>query len=514
MTQLRGGGPPASTPGQAPVHGMDPFPNGSAKGPRPMNPRILVVDDTPLIRETLRQILEEDGCEVEVVADARLGLERLRVAPFQLLITDYRMPGMSGIEMLGVVRAEKIPCGVIVLTGHGDPQLALDAMRAGADDFVAKPCDPARLVLLVHRTLEQRRLIDELEQLRNQLREDYRFGNILSKSPKMRRIFDLIKHVGPLGSTVLIWGETGTGKELIAQAIHASDTRRDGPFVALNCAALNDSLLESELFGHERGAFTGADRRKRGRFEAADGGTLFLDEIGEVSAAMQAKLLRVLQSGTFERVGGTETITVEVRIVAASNKRLEDEVKAGRFRSDLFYRLNVVRIDVPPLRERAEDIPLLALHFLEKLTAMSTPPVTEIDSAAMQALLEHNWPGHVRELENAIKAAVAMADGTVIHRDALPSTVAPRRGRAGTAATSLIDIERPLPDLTGDLVARVERDYFTRLLAYYRGNVANCARHCGLSRRSVTQKLQKYELNRMRFKDPAGAGLDAVPMEG
>src|SRR4051812_6030436 len=419
-----------------------------------MNPRILVVDDTPLTRETLRLVLETDGCEVEVVEDPRVALERLRSASFQLLITDYRMPEMSGLELLAIVREEKIPCGVIVLTGHGDPQLALDAMKAGADDFVAKPCEPARLVLLVRRTLEQRRLIDELEQLRHQLREDYRFHNIVSKSPKMRRIFDLIKHVGPLGSTVLIWGETGTGKELIAQAIHASDTRRDGPFVALNCASLNDSLLESELFGHERGAFTGADRKKKGRFEAADGGTLFLDEIAEVSPAMQAKLLRVLQSGTFERVGGTETLSVDVRIVAASNKRLEDEVKAGRFRSDLFYRLNVIRIDLPPLRERPEDIPLLSMHFLDKLTTKSTPPVTEIGHDAMQALLAHSWPGNVRELENAIKAAVAMADGSVIQREALPASIAPRPAR-GNDPGPLIDIEKSLPDLTDDLVAQV-----------------------------------------------------------
>ena len=479
-----------------------------------MNPRILIVDDTPLTRETLRLVLEADGYEVEAVAEGRTALELLRGEYFQLLITDHRMPETNGIELLGEVRAEKIPCGVIVLTGHGDPQLALECMKAGADDFVAKPCDPSRLALLVRRTLEQRRLIDELEQLRNQLREDYRFHSILSKSPKMRRIFDLIKHVGPLGSTVLIWGETGTGKELIAQAIHASDTRREGPFVALNCAALNDSLLESELFGHERGAFTGADRRKKGRFEQADGGTLFLDEVGEISAAMQAKLLRVLQSGTFERVGGSETISVDVRIIAASNKRLEEEMKAGRFRSDLFYRLAVVRIDVPPLRDRAEDIPLLALHFLEKLTAKSTPPVTEIDSGAMQALLEHTWPGHVRELENAIKAAVAMADGTVIHRDALPATVAPRKGRAGGSAASgsLIDIEVTLPELTGNLVSQVEREYFTRLLILYKGNVARCAQHSGLSRRSVTQKLQKYELDRTRFKD--SHGHDSMPAAG
>src|SRR3954449_8108796 len=395
-----------------------------------MKRRILVVDDTPLIREHLRVILETDDFEVETAADGRSALQCARERLFHLMITDLRMPDMSGIELLATARAEKLPFGVIVLTGHGDTMVALDAMKAGADDFVTKPYEPDHLRFLIRRILERRRLIDELEQLRKQMRHDYSFHNMVSKSPRMRKVFDLIEQVGPLGSTVLIYGETGTGKELVAQAIHAADNRRKGPFVALNCAVLHDSLLESELFGHERGAFTGADRRKKGRFETADGGTLFLDEVGDVSTAMQAKLLRVIQSGTFERVGGTETIKVDVRIIAASNKRLEDEVKAGRFRSDLFYRLNVIRIDLPPLRERAEDIPLLAMYFLDKFTRMSTPPVTEIDTEAMQALLDHTWPGHVRELENAIKAAVAMADGTIIHRDALPATVAPRAGRA------------------------------------------------------------------------------------
>ena len=390
--------------------------------------------------------------------------------------------------------------GVILLTGHGDTQVALEAMKAGADDFVTKPYEPDHLRFVVQRIIERRRLIDELDQLRKQMQRTYSFHNIVSKSPRMRKIFDLIEQVGPLGSTVLVHGETGTGKELVAQAIHAADNRRKGPFFALNCAVLHDSLLETELFGHEKGAFTGADRRKKGRFEAADGGTLFLDEVGDVSPAMQAKLLRVLQSGTFERVGGTETVRVDVRIVAATNKRLEDEVKAARFRADLFYRLNVIRIDLPPLCERPEDIPLLAMYFVEKFRAMSTPPVTEIDSEAMQALLEHTWPGHVRELENAIKAAVAMADGTVIRRGTLPATVAPRTRRP-VVDSPLIDIGRALPELTGDLVGRVERDYFTQLLARYRGNVARCAKHSGLSRRSVTQKLQKYELDRTRFKE-------------
>jgi DNA-binding NtrC family response regulator len=427
-----------------------------------------------------------------------------------LLITDLRMPDLSGEELLATVRSEKLPFGVIVLTGHGDTQVALEAMKAGADDFVTKPYEPDHLRFLVQRILERRQLIDELEQLRKQMRESYSFYNMVSKSPAMRRIFDLIEQVGPLGSTVLIYGETGTGKELVAQAIHAADDRRRGPFVPLNCAVLHDSLLESELFGHERGAFTGADRRKKGRFEIADGGTLFLDEVGDISPAMQAKLLRVLQSGTFERVGGTETIHVDVRIVAATHRPLEDEVKAGRFRADLFYRLNVIRIDLPPLRERAEDIPLLATHFLEKLTPMSNPPVTAIDSDAMQALLEHTWPGHVRELENAIKSAVALSEGAVIHRDALPPSVAPPTRRLA-CSQSLIDIERPLPSLTSDLVGRVERDYFAQLLARYKGNVARCAQHSGLSRRSVTQKLQKYALDRTRYKETPSFAEPAGP---
>jgi DNA-binding NtrC family response regulator len=465
-----------------------------------MKRRILVVDDTPLVCEHLSKILELDGFEVESVGDGRSALERLRTRQYHLLITDLRMPDLDGFELLTTVRAEKLPFGVIVLTGHGDTYVALEAMKAGADDFVTKPCEPDRLRLLVARILERRRLIDELEHLRVQMREHYSFHNMVSKNPQMRKVFDLIEQVGPLGSTVLIQGETGTGKELVAQALHAADHhRRGGPFIALNCAALQESLLESELFGHEKGSFTGADRLKKGRFEVADGGTLLLDEVADVSPAMQSKLLRVLETGTFERVGGTETRQVDVRIVAACNKRLEGQVKAGRFRSDLYYRLNVIRIDLPPLRDRPEDIPLLSMHFLERLTRKSTPPVTQIDEEAMQALLAHTWPGNVRELENAVKAAVAMANGSIIHRDALPATVAPRPGR-WPAASSCIDIDRPLPDLTDDLVARVERDYFTQLLSRYQGNVARCAKHSGLSRRSVTQKLHKYALDRTEFK--------------
>jgi DNA-binding NtrC family response regulator len=470
-----------------------------------MTRRILVVDDMEFNRQHLKKVLEADGFDVRTAADGKSAWERLKTEPFHLAITDLRMPGWSGMDLLKQVRSDRLPIGVIVLTAYGDPTEALQAMKAGADDFVAKPYEPDHLRFLVKRILERRALFDELEQLRQQMHGDDQCHMMVSKSPRLRKVFDLIAQVGPIGSTVLIEGETGTGKELVAQAIHAAGTRRTKPFVALNCAVLNDSLLESELFGHEKGAFTGADRRKIGRFELADGGTLLLDEVGDIPPGLQAKLLRVLQTGGFERVGGTESLKVDVRIVAATNKRLEDEVKQARFRADLFYRLNVIKVELPPLRERAEDIPLLAMHFLEKHRSLKGTLVTEIATDAMQALLRHNWPGNVRELENAIKAGIALADGSVLYRDDLPESVAPRTPITANSS-SLLDIERPLPDLTCDLIARVEREYFIRLLAQYKGNVARCARHSGLSRRSVTQKLQKYGLERAEFKDTRRKG--------
>jgi DNA-binding NtrC family response regulator len=367
------------------------------------------------------------------------------------------------------------------------------AYQGGAFEYLPKPFDVDELAALVQRALQTQ---PNAQPSAAAVDEDMLVG----EAPAMQQVFRAIGRLTRSHMTALVTGESGTGKELVARALHRHSPRARQPFIALNTAAIPAELLESELFGHERGSFTGAERRKKGRFEVADGGTLFLDEVGDVSPAMQAKLLRVLQSGSFERVGGTETLHVDVRIVAATNKRLEGEVQAGRFRADLYYRLNVVRIELPPLRERPEDIPLLATYFLEKMSTMSNPPVTRIDSEAMQALLGHSWPGHVRELENAIKAAVALAEGSAIHRELLPETVAPRALRPA-GANPLIDIERPLPDLTNDLIGQVERDYFSRLLTRYKGNVARCAKHSGLSRRSVTQKLQKYSLDRARFKD-------------
>jgi DNA-binding NtrC family response regulator len=470
-----------------------------------MTNRILVVDDMEFSRDHVRKVLEIDGYEVETAGDGRSALELLRQRPFQLVLTDLRMPDFNGYELLSSLRSEGIPVGVVVLTAYGDTADALRAMKAGADDFLTKPYEPDHLRYLVRRVLERRRLIDELESLRKQLRGDYGDHTILSKSPRMRRVLDLIENVGPTRSTVLIHGETGTGKELVAQALHAADPSRRGPFVALNCAALNDGVLESELFGHERGSFTGADRRKIGRFELAHGGTLLLDEVGDISPALQAKLLRVLQTGTLERVGGTETIRVDVRILAATNRRLEDEVRAGHFRADLYYRLNVVTIELPPLRERKEDIPLLALHFLQKCDRPRSGPTAEFDSEAMQALLAHDWPGNVRELENAVKGAVALAGRGPIRLKHLPEAIAARSPKPVRDA-GLIDIDRRLPELTEDLIGRIECEYFTRLLSEYGGNVAMCSRRSGLSRRSVSQKLQKYGIER---RDPRKSRRDA-----
>ena len=380
------------------------------------------------------------------------------------------MPEMSGIELLGAVRAEKIPCGVIVLTGHGDPQLALECMKAGADDFVAKPCDPSRLALLVRRTLEQRQLlIDELEHLRNQLRVDYRFHSILSKSPKMRRIFDLIKHVGPLGSTVLIWGETGTGKELIAQAIHASDTRREGPFVALNCAALERLAARKRAV---RPRARGLHRRRPPQEGPVRDGRR-RDLVPRRDRRNLGRRCRPSCSGSSSRApsSGLEGPRRSRSTSGSSPPRTsgwKTRSRPARFRSDLFYRLAVVRIDVPPLRERAEDIPLLALHFLEKLTAKSTPPVTEIDSGRCRRC--SNTPGRATSGSSRTRSrrpsrwpTAPSSTGT-----RYPPRSPPEEGRMPAARAlgsgNLIDIERHPARADRQLVAQVEREYFTRLL--------------------------------------------------
>ena len=462
-----------------------------------MRRKILVVDDDPYLTTQLRKLLESDELSVDTVSSAQEALTVLGASDFSVLITDLRMPGMGGMELIREVAQRRMLVTTIVTTAFGSIDRVVEAMRLGAYDFLTKPIDPTNLKLVMDRALKQRALQDEVLRLRQQLKENYSFNNIISRNPRMHGIFELIRHIAGTKSTVLIEGETGTGKELIAKAIHYSSEDRHGNLIAINCAALPENLLESELFGHERGAFTSAESRRKGRFELADKGTIFLDEVGDISPAMQAKLLRVLQERRFERVGGHESIEVDVRVVAASNKDLEKEVREGRFREDLYYRLNVIKIDLPPLRDRPEDLPLLITHFLNKYARANDPP-KKVAPEAMERLLAYRWPGNVRELENAIERAAVTSVGDTIGSDKLPSRV------TGTSSDDNprfeIDLKHPLPHYLKQATEQIERQYIIKALEKSRGNVGRCAELCGLSRRSVSGKISLYEIDKYPFK--------------
>jgi DNA-binding NtrC family response regulator len=386
---------------------------------------------------------------------------------------------------------------VVVTTGHGSIDEAVEAMRIGAYDFLTKPPDPEHLCLLVKRALRERSLQDELVALRAQLQDRRSFQNVLSKNPKMLEIFDLIGHVAETTTTILIEGETGTGKEQIARAIHqASAAHRKGPIVVVNCAALSENLLESELFGHEKGSFTGATGQRKGRFELANGGTIFLDEVGDIPAPMQVKLLRVLQERQFERVGGGECIRVDVRVIAATNRSLSKLVEEGTFREDLYYRLNVFRIDLPPLRDRSEDIPLLATHFAQKYSRPGQAPC-HFCPDAMELLLSYSWPGNVRQLENAVERAVVTARDGMIRPENLPSDLKqplPSKSRIP------IDLSRPLAEQLAEMTAAFEKRYLRLALKRSGGHIGRCARICGLSRRSITHKVAQYKIDTSAYK--------------
>lgn len=468
--------------------------------PPPLNQRLLVVEDLEDARNSLRELLHlAVGVEVDTAANGTEALAMLSERPYSVVVTDLRMPSMSGMKLIEEMQNRKISSTVIVTTGHGGVQEAVRAMQLGAYAFLTKPPDPEHLCLLVKRALRERELFDEVAALRAQLRTDRSaFQNVLSKSPRMHDVFELIGHIAPTQSTVLIIGETGTGKEQIARAIHvAAGETRSGPFVAVNCGALNENLLESELFGHEKGSFTGAAGQRKGRFEMAHKGTLFLDEIGDVPASMQVKLLRVLQERKFERVGGTESIEVDVRVVAATHQNLEKMVRDGTFREDLYYRLNVIRIELPPLRERPEDISVLSAHFCEKYARPgSSPP--QLSPEAMQLLLDYPWPGNVRQLENAIeRACITARDGTIV-----PANLPPDISRPSTSPRSSqqVDLNRPLPDQLAEITAAFEERYLRKALKRTRGHVGKCAKISGLSRRSITDKIAQYKIDKAEFK--------------
>jgi two-component system, NtrC family, response regulator AtoC len=459
--------------------------------------QILIVEDNDAARKQLQQLLQQDGqLQVDVAGNGKQALQKLEEKPYSIVVTDLRMPELDGLELIKEIQKRALPVTIIVTTGHGSIDDAVNAIRSGAYDFLTKPIDVDNLRLVMQRALSERALQDEVASLRAQLQSQYSFHHILSKNPQMHAVFELISHVAQTNAIVLIEGETGTGKELIAQAIHDASSKRTGPMIAVNCAALPETLLESELFGHEKGAFTGAAGQRRGRFEMANGGTLFLDEIGDVPASMQAKLLRVLQERRFERVGGSESIEVDVRFIAATNRSLRRLVKKGTFREDLYYRLNVVKIDLPPLRERPEDIPLLAAHFTQKYVRQGESP-KQLAPDAMEALLGHRWPGNIRELENSIERACVTSHDGMIQRENLPAEITtPQQPRSSYP----VDLERPLPELLQEAVAGIEQQYIRLALRKARGNVGRCAQICGLSRRSITAKIAEYKLDKSIFK--------------
>ncbi len=442
--------------------------------------RILVVDDEANARTALADLLRDQGFEVEMAADAFKGLGKLEAFAPHVVVTDLQMPGMDGIELLGKIRAIDESIGVLLMTAFADVPTAVKAMRAGAADYLTKPIDFDEMLVVIDRALAHQQLAREARQLRVRVRDRVAPGNIIGGGPPMQRVFEIVDQVAPSKATVLITGESGTGKELVANAIHQRSPRANGPFVKLHCAALAESLLESELFGHEKGSFTGAAVRKDGRFSIADGGTLFLDEIGEISASIQVKLLRFLQEHEFERVGGTQTIKVDVRVIAATNRNLLDEIAKGRFREDLYYRLNVVAIETPPLRERRADVPALAKFFVDRYAAANAKTIDGVSPDALDVLMNYGWPGNVRELENAIERSVVLCAGSVIELKHLSPQVRPQAAPMG------------MPIIPGATMAELERYAILETLKSTAGSTSRAAEVLGISTRTVQYRLHDY----------------------
>ena len=447
-----------------------------------MKHRILVVDDEQNARDALKTILSEEGYDVAEAADGEAALSALASFRPEAVLCDIRMPKLDGLEVLKRARADGYAGTFMMMTAHGSIETAVKAMKDGAEDFLTKPVDVGAVLARLEKVLEKSALKTENALLRERLREKYRFANIIGESAELQGVFDVVARAAPTRDTIMVLGESGTGKELIAQAIHEASPRRDKPFVKVNCAALTESLLESELFGHEKGSFTGALGRREGRFELANGGTLFLDELGEISPALQVKLLRVLQQQEFERVGGTQTLKVDVRVVAATNRDLEAHVKAGHFREDLYYRLNVVSVTLPPLRRRKSDLPALVTHFLELYGRVHGKQLTGLAPGTLNALLAYDWPGNVRELGNVIERAVVLARGAELTSDDLPATLlGPRPTVVGSGTL-----------IPGATLYDIEREAILRTLEMVDGSTSRAADVLRISVRKIQYRLKEY----------------------
>jgi two-component system response regulator HydG len=458
----------------------------------PKQTHMLVVDDDAGHLATLKTIARSWGYRVSTADDGSTAVEMAKEQPFDMILMDVRMAEMDGIEALRQIKTYNPAIPILIMTAYSSVASAVDAIKAGAYDYLTKPLDFETLRLTVERAMEHTHLKVENRQLKEKLRDEFDWQNIIGTSPPMKALIDMVAMVAPSDATVMITGESGTGKELIARSIHYNSRRCAAPCVIVNCAALADTLLESELFGHEKGAFTGADKRREGRFRQADGGTLFLDEIGETSFAMQAKLLRVIQEREFQRVGGDETLSVDVRILTATNRDLRAEVKNGKFREDLFYRLNVVTVEVPPLSARHEDIPLLAQYFMERYAARNRKTVKGFTPQAMDLLIKHDWPGNVRELENAVERSVILLAGDYITARELPLSI------TQTDEGDRHDAAKPLKDelgLTGSQsLETIEKEAILATLSDTGGNKSETARRLGINRKTLHLKLKRYGL--------------------
>ncbi len=459
----------------------------AADSARPIRPTILVVDDDPGLRESFRLILE-DEFEVLDVPDGHQALDIVRSCQVDLVLLDIRLPGIDGLEVLERIKGLDEQLDVILVTAVKTVRTAVSAMKLGALDYLTKPFDEDEVLAIIRRALDKRALEREVVFLRSELARREDFQEMVGQSAEMRKLATLVGQVARTTATVLITGESGTGKELLARAIHRQGPRRERPFVAVNPAAITDTLMESELFGHERGAFTGAYQRKLGRFELAQGGTLFLDEIGSLKPELQAKLLRVLQEREIERVGGTHTVKLDVRIIAATNADLRQAVASQMFREDLFYRLNVVQISTPTLRDRREDIGVLADHFVRRYRQQFGKPVTGLAPEALAALAEYSWPGNVRELQNVIERCVALADGPLIRLSDLPLEFMIPDGRVSASATSALDLEGAHDGF--------ERQIVRRVLDRVDWNQSEAARLLGMHRNTLKVKMARWGLKR------------------
>ncbi|MCL5104554.1 MAG: sigma-54 dependent transcriptional regulator [Armatimonadetes bacterium] len=452
---------------------------------------ILIIDDEAGMRDMISRLFSDAGCETSTAPDGSSGLATAKDGNFDLVVLDMSLPKMSGLEVLNGIKEIKPDLPVIIITAYGSTQTAIEALRLGAYDYITKPFDVDELQMIAERALEQKHIIDENRFLRGELKKKFGFDNIVGSNPDVQRAYVMAAQVAPTNAAVLVTGETGTGKEYLARTIHYQSNRASGPFVKVNCAALSESLLESELFGHEKGAFTHAVARHIGRFEVADRGTIFLDEIGEISPAVQTKLLRVLQEKQFERVGGSETITVDVRVIAATNRDLPQAIKDKEFRDDLYYRLNVITLRLPPIRERGDDIEVFANHFLANYAEETGKRVRFFSDEAMDDLKHHDWPGNIRELENAIERAVILCNGETIRPEHLMLNGA-HSPTPSTSATVSGVREIPITATLRD----IEKIHIERVLEHRKWNQSSAAQALGIDRKTLRNKIREFKLEK------------------